>query len=96
MISMVTDEAAALPLLQFTGSMLWERRDRGKKRLLRAAYESIGGVQGALATHADSFMRDLSRGADRSRARSPHALGHPGRHTARRQQDVHGRGAGRL
>ena len=35
---------AALPLLAFAVSRLWEKRDREKKLLTRAAYKEIGGV----------------------------------------------------
>ncbi len=51
---------AALPLLQFAGAALWERRDQRTQRLLRAEYEAIGGVAGALATHAESVFEGLS------------------------------------
>lgn len=60
MVAAVADEPSALPLLEFAGSMLWEKRDRSTRKLLRSAYDRMGGVQGALATHADGFMRDLS------------------------------------
>ncbi len=51
---------AALPLLQFAGAALWERRDRQAHRLLRAEYEAIGGVAGALAAHAEAVFEGLS------------------------------------
>ena len=50
---------AGLPLLQFTARMLWERRDRGRRVLTRAAYTDMGGVGGALAEHADGVLRGL-------------------------------------
>ncbi|WP_437728411.1 nSTAND1 domain-containing NTPase [Sorangium sp. So ce861] len=50
----------ALPLLQFTAAKLWEMRDRGRRRLTRASYEAIGGVAGALASHADTLLAGLS------------------------------------
>ena len=43
----------ALPLLQFTAAKLWEARDRQRRILPRDAYLAMGGVAGALATHAD-------------------------------------------
>ena len=45
----VADEGAALPLLQFAGQLIWERRDREAHTLPRRAYEAVGGVAGALA-----------------------------------------------
>ena len=39
MVEAVADARAALPLLAFAVSRLWERRDRETKRLTRAAYE---------------------------------------------------------
>jgi len=59
MVNAVRKEQAALSLLQFTGQMLWDKRDRGRKLLTRAAYEEIGGVTGALARHADSVIDAL-------------------------------------
>ncbi len=59
MIAAVDGEPASLPLLQFTMRLLWERRDRIAKRLLRAEYEAIGGVGGALAEHADVVVEAL-------------------------------------
>ncbi|WP_437563387.1 nSTAND1 domain-containing NTPase [Sorangium sp. So ce542] len=50
----------ALPLLQFTAARLWEMRDRGRRLLTRASYEAIGGVAGALASHADTLLAGMS------------------------------------
>lgn len=58
-VSAVANEASALPLVQFMGSMLWERRDSQERTLLRSAYTTIGGVQGALATHADDVLASM-------------------------------------
>ncbi|MFT3696252.1 MAG: protein kinase [Kofleriaceae bacterium] len=49
-----------LPLLQFTAAKLWEQRDRQRRVLTREAYERMGGVAGALATHADEVIGTLS------------------------------------
>ncbi len=49
-----------LPVLQFTANQLWEARDREGKRLTRAAYEALGGVVGALSTHADAVVSGMS------------------------------------
>jgi WD40 repeat protein len=51
--------AAGLPVLQFAARLLWEKRDRAARLLLRATYEEIGGVSGALARHADAVIRAL-------------------------------------
>ncbi|HLN57920.1 MAG TPA: hypothetical protein VK416_05125, partial [Thermoanaerobaculia bacterium] len=53
-VGAVEGARAALPLLAFAVSRLWERRDREKKLLTREAYREIGGVEGALAQHAEA------------------------------------------
>ncbi len=60
MIEAVYGESAGLPLLQFACAQMWERRDKDRKLLTRAAYKSIGGVEGALAHHADGVLEGLS------------------------------------
>ena len=45
-----------LPLLQFTAAKLWENRDRARRVLTHASYLAMGGVAGALATHADEVL----------------------------------------
>ena len=60
MVQAVAGESAALPLLQFAGQRLWERRDRKNKVLTRDAYEAMGGVEGALAHHLDNVLAGLS------------------------------------
>jgi len=50
----------ALPLLQFAATLLWEQRDTANKVLTQQSYESMGGIAGALATHADSVLGELS------------------------------------
>jgi WD40 repeat protein len=56
MVESVEGARGALPLLAFAVSRLWEKRDRQRKLLTRAAYEEIGGVAGALAQHAEATM----------------------------------------
>jgi eukaryotic-like serine/threonine-protein kinase len=56
MVESVEGARSALPLLAFAVSRLWEKRDRERKRLTRAAYEEIGGVAGALAQHAEATL----------------------------------------
>lgn len=68
MVDSVQQEQAALPLLQFTARMLWERRDRKAKVLRQRVYEEMGGVGGALAVHADGILDGLST-ADQRLAR---------------------------
>src|SRR5690606_3604116 len=53
----------ALPLLQFAASKLWELRDSGRKLLTAASYQAIGGIAGALASHADAVVAGLSQAA---------------------------------
>jgi len=60
MIAAAGDGTTALSLLQFTAHLLWERRDRGRRQLTRAAYEELGGVAGAMATHADRVLDGLA------------------------------------
>ncbi|MFP6684145.1 MAG: serine/threonine-protein kinase, partial [Polyangiaceae bacterium] len=60
MVAAVREEPACLPLLQFAAQQLWEGRDRSQHVLRRDVYESIGGVEGALARHADSVLDTLS------------------------------------
>ncbi|RNG25039.1 serine protease [Streptomyces botrytidirepellens] len=47
-------EPGCLPLLQFTLTQLWHRREANA--LTHAAYEEIGGVGGALAAYADTTL----------------------------------------
>ncbi|MDI1436873.1 WD40 repeat domain-containing serine/threonine protein kinase, partial [Polyangium sorediatum] len=49
-----------LPLLQFTATKLWEARDREERLLTRGAYRALGGVSGALSTHADAVLSGMS------------------------------------
>ena len=46
----------ALPLLQFGASRLWQTRDRQRRVLTQASFEAMGGVAGALATHAEEVL----------------------------------------
>ena len=49
----------ALPLLQFAASKLWEQRDTARKLLTHQAYYAMGGVAGALASHADRVIQEI-------------------------------------
>ncbi|HWO23037.1 MAG TPA: protein kinase [Kofleriaceae bacterium] len=49
----------ALPLLQFAAAKLWESRDRARRILTHQSYAAMGGVAGALASHADRVINDI-------------------------------------
>ena len=49
----------ALPLMQFTAARLWDTRDRSRRLLTDASYEALGGIEGALASHADAVFDEL-------------------------------------
>ena len=49
----------ALPLLQFAAAKLWDARDRERMLLTEASFHAIGGVAGALATHADEVLASI-------------------------------------
>jgi WD40 repeat protein len=55
----VSRERGALPILAFAASKLWEKRDREERRLTREAYLSIGGVAGSLAKHAEDTLSGI-------------------------------------
>jgi len=61
MLEAVKGERGALPMLAFAVSRLWEKRDKEKKELNRSAYETIGGVSGALAQHAESTLTAIGQ-----------------------------------
>lgn len=56
MVDPIANEPAGLALLQFCADRLWDARDRTWKRLTWAAYRELGGVEGALAAHADRVL----------------------------------------
>ena len=49
----------ALPLLQFAATKLWDARDKSRKMLTNASYAAMGGVAGALASHADRVISEI-------------------------------------
>jgi serine/threonine protein kinase len=49
----------ALPLLQFTAAQLWEMRDPRRKLLTKQSYDALGGIAGALVSHADRVIAKL-------------------------------------
>ena len=66
MVDTVASEPAALALLQFCADRLWEVRDRTWKRLTWDAYRALGGVEGALAAHADRVLAEMSPAQQRA------------------------------
>jgi eukaryotic-like serine/threonine-protein kinase len=60
MLDALAGSAAALPLLQFAAAKLWHGRDPGRRLLTRAAYHAMGGVAGAIASHADEALLALA------------------------------------
>ncbi|MFO8071097.1 MAG: protein kinase [Polyangia bacterium] len=60
MIDAVGGEPSSLPLLQFACGQLWEKRDLNTRMITAAAYEQIGGVEGALARRADAVVDALT------------------------------------
>ena len=49
----------ALPLMQFAAAKLWETRDVARRLLTHQSYHAMGGVAGALASHADRVVSDI-------------------------------------
>jgi len=60
MLEHLATTSGALPLLQFAASKLWEARDPARKMLTLASYKALGGIAGALASHADSVLSQLN------------------------------------
>jgi len=60
MLEHLESTQGALPLLQFAATQLWESRDKKTKQLTVNAYKSMGGIAGALASHADSVLAGMT------------------------------------
>jgi hypothetical protein len=60
MIDTLEGTPGALPLLQFTAAKLWEQRDPRARMITDASYRALGGIAGALASHADEIVRSMS------------------------------------
>ncbi len=60
MISFLDGSPNGLPLLQFTAAQLWESRDPQNRQLTLSSYRGMGGVEGALVSHADRIYNQLS------------------------------------
>lgn len=61
------DEPGRMPLVEFTLTRLWERRERSM--LTHAAYDELGGVAGTLVGYADDAYRTHVSAADEGPAR---------------------------
>ena len=60
MLTHLETTPGALPLLQFAATKLWDAKDSVRKLLTQNAYNAMGGIAGALASHADSVLGELS------------------------------------
>jgi serine/threonine protein kinase len=60
MLDALVGTSGALPLLQFAAAKLWDARDRQRRLLTVASYNAIGGIIGALATHADDVVAQMT------------------------------------
>ena len=58
-IQEVIGTPGALALISFTASRLWELRDRRFHHVTARAYDSLGGVGGALAQHAEATLQAM-------------------------------------
>jgi hypothetical protein len=63
MLDHLEHTSGALPLLQFAATKLWDMRDGPQRTLTRKSYDAIGGIAGALASHADAVLAELPSGA---------------------------------
>lgn len=60
MLDTLEHTSGALPLLQFTASMLWAGRDAQRRLLTESSYRAFGGVEGALTSHADNVISSMT------------------------------------
>ena len=65
MLASLAGTPGALPLLQFAASLLWDARDRDRRLVTASSYAAIGGISGALATHADDVVARMSSSAQK-------------------------------
>jgi eukaryotic-like serine/threonine-protein kinase len=56
LVAAATSTDGALPLLQFALAQLWDQRDVKKGMITESAFDSIGGVEGALSRHAEGVL----------------------------------------
>lgn len=55
----VAEQVGVLPHLQFILRQLWQYRDEQRRMLVHSAYDSIGGLKGAIAMAAERALEDL-------------------------------------
>lgn len=60
MVQFLEASPNGLPLLQFAASQLWDARDPVRRLLTEQSYRGIGGVSGALVSHADRVISTFS------------------------------------
>ncbi|MFC4536981.1 hypothetical protein [Sphaerisporangium dianthi] len=60
LVRAVAERPGALPLLEFSLDQMWRALRPGQKVLSFDAYEEIGGLDGALAAHADVIFQSLN------------------------------------
>jgi hypothetical protein len=60
MLDALAGTPGALPLLQFAAGKLWEARDRDRRLLTLQSYHAIGGISGALASHANEVIAAMN------------------------------------
>ncbi len=65
MLDALEGTPGALPLLQFAAAKLWDSRDKARRLLTAESYAAIGGITGALATHADEVVRNMNANGQR-------------------------------
>jgi hypothetical protein len=65
MLEALEGTPGALPLLQFAAAKLWDARDRKRRLLTVSSYNAIGGISGALATHADGVVAAMNASAQK-------------------------------
>jgi formylglycine-generating enzyme required for sulfatase activity len=53
------DFAGTLPLMEFALALLWERRNPASRVLERSALSALGGLEGALALHANDAIANM-------------------------------------
>ena len=63
MVAAAVGATSPLPLLSFAARALWTRRDRRLRLLCRRDLDAIGGLVGALASHADATVDALAPAA---------------------------------
>ncbi len=64
MVAAAVEATSPLPLLSFAARALWLRRDRRLKQMCRRDLEALGGIVGALASHADATVDALPGDGD--------------------------------